>query len=68
MQKKRRLGDQAMRRSAMSDAERNRMAAAGAKRGALDELGRFKQGIGAVDPGKLASQSDLIERVRQCWI
>jgi hypothetical protein len=52
-----RLGiDQTMRRSAVLDTERNRQLAGGEERRALDELGRFRQGIGAVDAGKLASQ------------
>ncbi|HSW91782.1 MAG TPA: hypothetical protein VLG09_04000 [Candidatus Saccharimonadales bacterium] len=51
--------DQAMRRGAMSDAERNRQLAGGAERQALDELGRFKQGVGAVDEGQLASSIRL---------
>jgi hypothetical protein len=47
--------DQALRRGAMSDAERNRLLAGGAERQSLDEIERFKRGIGAVDEGQLAS-------------
>jgi hypothetical protein len=51
--------DQYARRGALQDIEGNRQQAGGAERDALRRAGLFREGVGAVDAGNLASQIRL---------